>query len=393
MKTILAYSGGLDTSLCIKWLQENYNTDVVTLTLELGQNKDMREIRKRAKDLGAIKTYSIDVRDEFVDEYINPAIRANALYEGKYPLSTALSRPLIARWLVKIAEKEKAEAVAHGSTGKGNDQVRFEVSVRALNPEIEVIAPIRESGFTRDYGIKYAKRYGIQIPVSKKFPYSIDENLWGRSIESGSLEDPMKEPKEDAFKWTSPLNKTPSKPQYLEIEFKNGIPVTLNGENIPEKELIQRLNEIGGKHCIGRIDMIEDRLIGIKSREVYECPAATIILEAHRELERLTLTRDQNLFKKIIDLKWAEMVYFGLWYDPLKDDLDAFIENSQMFVSGRVRLKLYRGNIIILGRESENSLYDPGLATYNKSDRFEHKMADGFIRLWGLPSELAGRRG
>ena len=390
MKTVLAYSGGLDTSICIKWLQENYNTDVITLTLELGQQIDLKKIEEKAKKLGASKTYSIDVRDEFVDNYITPAIKANAMYEGKYPVSTAISRPLIGKWLVEIAEREKADAVAHGATGKGNDQVRFELAVRALNPKLRIIAPAREWDLNRDRAIGYAEEH--EIPIGSRSQYSIDENLWGRSIEAGPLEDPMKKPEEEVFVWTSAPEKAPDRPEKIEIEFEKGIPVGLNGEEIDRVGLIQKLNEMGGKHGIGRIDMIEDRLIGIKSREVYECPAAVILLEAHKELERLVLTREENLFKESIDRKWAQLVYFGQWYEPLKKDLDAFIDRTQRMVTGRVAMELYKGNARVVGRGSPNSLYDLGLATYDKKDRFDHKLAEGFIRLWGLPSEIAGRR-
>ncbi|RLI90022.1 MAG: argininosuccinate synthase [Candidatus Altiarchaeales archaeon] len=390
MKTVLAYSGGLDTSICIKWLQENYKTDVITLTLELGQQVDLKSVEEKAKKLGASKTYSIDARDEFVDNYIIPAIKANAMYEGKYPLSTAISRPLIGKWLVEIAEREKADAVAHGSTGKGNDQVRFELAVRALNPKLRIIAPAREWDLTRDRAIGYAEKHGI--PIEPRSQYSIDENLWGRSIEAGPLEDPMKKPEERVFGWTSAPEKAPNRPEKIEIEFERGIPVGLNGKKIDRVRLIQKLNEMGGRHGIGRIDMIEDRLIGIKSREVYECPAAVILLEAHKELERLILTREENLFKENIDRKWAQLVYFGQWYEPLKKDLDAFIDRTQRMVTGTVAMELYRGNARVVGRGSPNSLYDLGLATYDKRDRFDHKLAEGFIGLWGLPSEIAGRR-
>ncbi len=390
MKTVLAYSGGLDTSICIGWLQENYGTEVITLTLELGQKSDLRGIEKKAEKLGAIKTYSIDVREEFIGDYINPAVKANALYEGKYPVSTAISRPLIGKWLVEIAEREKADAVAHGSTGKGNDQVRFELAIRALNHKLRIIAPAREWNLTRDVAIKYVEKHGI--PVESKSKYSVDENLWGRSIEAGSLEDPMKKPEEDVFKWTAAPEKAIDKPEKIEVEFEEGIPVRLNSERVDRIELIQRLNDLGGRHGIGRIDMIEDRLVGIKSREVYECPAATILLEAHRELERLTLTREENLFKESIDRKWAQLVYFGQWYEPLKTDLDAFIDKTQEMVTGRVVMELYKGSARVVGRSSPNSLYNLGMATYDKGDKFDHKLAEGFVRLWGLPSEIAGRR-
>lgn len=393
MKVVLAYSGGLDTSVCVKWLQDNYHADVITLTLELGQGtENLKEIEKKAKKLGAIKTYSIDVREEFVRDYINPAIKANAMYEGKYPVSTAIARPLIAKWLVKIAEEEKADAVAHGATGKGNDQVRFDVAVRSLNSKLKVIAPVREWGLTRDAEIQYAKKHGISIPVTVKSPYSTDENIWGRSIESGLLEDPMKAPLEDAFAWTTSPEKAPNKPQYIELEFKEGVPVKLDGKEYGGVELISKVNEIACKHGVGRIDMMEDRLVGIKSREVYECPAATVIFEAHKDLERLTLTREENLFKEAMDSKWAQLAYYGLWYEPLKKDLDAFINETQKVVSGRVRVKLYKGSCMVVGRDSVFSLYDHGLATYDETDRFDHRAAEGFIKLWGLPSQVAGKR-
>jgi len=393
MKIVLAYSGGLDTSVCVKWLREHYDADVITLTLELGQGtENLKEIENKAKKLGAIKTYSLDARYEFVKDYVNKAIKANALYEGKYPVGTAIGRPLIAKWLVKIAEKEKADAVAHGSTGKGNDQVRFDVTVKALNSRLKVIAPVREWGMTRDAEIQYAKEHKIPIPVTVKSPYSTDENLWTRSIESGLLENPMNEPKEDAFKWTKNPEKAPKKVQYIEIEFKEGVPVGLNGRKMNEVELIQKLNSIGGSNGIGRIDMIEDRLVGIKSREVYECPAATIILEAHEDLERMTLTREENLFKEMIDSKWTQLAYFGLWYEPLKEDLEAFINQTQKVVTGKVKVKLYKGHCTVVGRESPYSLYDYGLATYDETDKFDHKAAEGFIKLWGLPSQVAGKR-
>jgi len=394
MKVVLAYSGGLDTSICVKWLQEHYDADVITLTLELGQGeKGLKEVEQRARELGARKTYSLDCREEFVQHYINPAIRANALYEGKYPVCTSIARPLIGKHLVRIAEKERADAVAHGSTGKGNDQVRFELAVRALNPDLKIIAPAREWDLTRDTAIEFAKKKGIPVPVDVNSPYSTDENLWGRSIEAGPLEDPMHEPSEEIYEWTASVEKAPSKPDYVKIEFEHGIPLSLNSNKMDEVGLVQKLNRLGGKHGIGRIDMIEDRLVGIKSREIYECPAATIILEAHKDLERLTLTREEILFKELVDSKWAQLAYFGQWYEPLMHDLNSFIAKTQEQVSGVVRMKLYKGSAKVVGRESENSLYDLGLATYDKADKFDHKLAEGFIKLWGLPSEIASRRG
>lgn len=392
MKTVLAYSGGLDTSVCIKWLQEYYKTEVITLTLEVGQGeKDLKAIEEKAKKLGAVKTYSIDAREEFIRDYINPAIKANALYEGKYPLGTALARPLIAKYLAEIAVKEGAQAVAHGATGKGNDQVRFELGVRAVNPDLKIIAPVREWGLTREDSVKYAQKHGIPVPAGKS-PYSVDENLWCRSIEAGVLENPMKEPPEDAFLWTSAPEKAPDKPTYVELEFERGVPVAFNGKRMKELELIAKLNEVAGRNGVGRIDMIEDRLVGIKSREVYECPAAVVLLEAHRELERLTLTREENNFKEILENKWSQLVYFGQWSEPLKEDIDAFINKSQEVVSGTVRLKLYKGGVIVVGRQSPNSLYSFELATYDRRDAFDHKQAEGFLKLWGLPIEAVGRR-
>lgn len=393
MKVVLAYSGGLDTSIGIKQLQEDYDADVITLTLELGQKKsDLKATESKAKKLGAVKTFSLDARSEFVEDYINPAIKANALYEGKYPLSTALGRPLIAAHLVKIAKKVKANAVAHGSTGKGNDQVRFDVAVNALDPTLRVIAPVRENPLSREDAIAYAKKHNIPVPVTKKDPYSYDINLWGKSAEAGPLEDPWNEPTEASYLWTVSPEKAPNRKEYVTLDFETGVPVKLNGRKMPQVKLIQNLNSLGSKHGIGRIDMVEDRLVGIKSRETYECPAATIILEAHRELERMVLTREENNFKYIIDSKWSELVYYGLWYEPLKKDLDAFIDETQKVVSGTVRLKLYKGSATVVGRKSKYSLYDYKLATYDTSDRFKHSSAAGFIDIWGLPSRVARAR-
>ncbi|OYT55181.1 MAG: argininosuccinate synthase [Candidatus Altiarchaeales archaeon ex4484_2] len=393
MKVVLAYSGGLDTSICIRWLMEEYRAEVVSLTLEVGQEEsDLEQIEEKARELGAVETYSIDAREEFVNEFINPSIKANGFYEKVYPLSTALARPLISKYLVEIAEKEKADAVAHGSTGKGNDQVRFELAVRALNPELDIIAPAREWDLTRDEAVDYARKHDIPVPVKKKSPYSIDVNLWGRSVEAGPLEDLANEPGEEVYSWTTSPEKAPDKPEYIELEFNEGIPSALNGEERSGVGLIKELNRLGGKHGIGRIDTVEDRLVGIKSREVYECPAASIILKAHSDLEKLTLSREENLFKEIVDSRWSQMVYFGQWHEPLKSDLEAFINESQRVVSGKLRMKLYKGNVYVTGRESPNSLYDLGLATYDRGDRFDHRLAEGFVKLWGLPSEIAARK-
>jgi len=393
MKVVLAYSGGLDTSVAVKWLQDDYDAEVVTLTLELGQNEEnLKAIEAKAKSLGAVATYSLDVREEFVSDYILPSIKANGLYEGKYPLSTALGRPLIAKKMVEIAEKEGADAVAHGSTGKGNDQVRFDVTTRALNPKLKIIAPQREKPMSRPDAIDYAKKHSIEIPVTKKDPYSYDINLWGKSAEGGPLEDAWSEPTEAPYLLTTSPETAPDKAGYVTIGFEAGVPISLDGKKLDGVSLITKLNSVAGKHGVGRIDLIEDRLVGIKSRETYECPAATVILEAHKELERLTMTREQIAFKEMVDSKWAQLVYYGLWHEPLRYDLDAFIENSQKMVSGEVKLKLFKGSATVVGRKSPNSLYDMGLATYDKGDLFDHTAAEGFIKLWGLPSEVSGKR-
>ena len=393
MKVVLAYSGGLDTSVAVKWVQEEYNAEVVTVTLELGQNvSDLKAIEAKAKKLGAVSTYSIDAREEFIADYVTPAIKANGVYEGKYPLSTALGRPLIAKHLVEIADKEGAQAVSHGSTGKGNDQVRFDVAINTLKPNLEIIAPARDWDMSRDDSIEYAKEHGIDIPVTLDDPYSYDINLWGKSAEAGPLEDPMFEPTEASFGWTVKPEDAPDKPEYVTLGFENGVLSSLNHVKTAAMDIIEDLNKRAGAHGVGRIDIIEDRVIGIKSRETYECPAAVVIIEAHKELERMTLTRDQLLYKEGVDAKWAQLVYFGLWFEPLRDDLEAFIDSSQRFVSGNVKLKLYKGGVHVVGRESKQSLYDIGLASYSGKDIFDSKAAEGFIKLWGMPSKIAGKR-
>jgi len=388
-KIVLAYSGGLDTSVLLKWIQEKYNAEVVTVTLDVGQKEDLDKIEKKAKSLGVLKHYSIDAKEEFVRDYVFPAIKANALYQEKYPVSTALSRPLIALKLVEVAEKEKADAVAHGCTGKGNDQVRIEVTVKSLSPDLEVIAPVREWKMTRDKEIEYAKAHGIPIPVDVDKPYSIDQNLWGRSVECGILEHPEKEPPEDAFEWTIQPEKTPDEPEYLTLKFECGVPIAVNGQEMNPVELIETVNKAAGKHGVGRIDHIEDRLVGIKSREVYECPAATIIIEAHKDLEKIVLTKHEHLYKRQVDAQWAFLVYTGLWMEPLREDLDAFIDKTQERVSGEVREKLYKGSMHIVGRSSPLSLYDYNLATYNIGTTFDQSSSAGFIELWGLPTRVA----
>ncbi|MCL6570406.1 MAG: argininosuccinate synthase [Bacillus sp. (in: Bacteria)] len=388
-KIILAYSGGLDTSVSVKWIQEKYGYDVIALGLDVGgEGKDLEAIKNKALDLGAIKAYMIDAKELLAKEYILPALKANCLYEGKYPLSSALSRPLISKLLVEIAEKEGATAVAHGCTGKGNDQVRFEVSIQALNPSLTVVAPVREWGMNRDEEINYANENGIPIPVDLDNPFSIDANIWGRACEAGVLEDPWAEAPEAAFDWTNPIESTPDSAEYLEIEFEKGVPVALDGKQLPLVQLIETLNMLGGKHGVGRIDHIENRLVGIKSREVYENPAALILINAHKELEFLTLTREVSQFKTQVEQQLTKIIYEGLWYSPLKPALDAFIEETQQVVSGTIRVKLHKGNHTVVGRKSPHSLYNEELATYSKGDAFDHNSAVGFIKIFGLSTKV-----
>jgi len=387
-KIVLAYSGGLDTSVAIKWLQDKYNYDVIAVALDVGEGKDLDFVKDKAIDVGAIKSYVVDGKDLYANEYVLPSIQANLLYEGKYPLISALSRPLIAKILVDIAEKEGATAVAHGCTGKGNDQVRFDVAFTALNPNLEIVAPVREWAMSREEEIEYAKEKGIPIPISVDNPFSIDENLWGRSNEAGVLEDPWAAPPEEAFDLTVNPKDAPDESQVVQIAFEKGKPVSLDGKELPLEELILELNKIAGKHGVGRIDHVENRLVGIKSREIYEAPAATTIIAAHQELEALTLPREVAAFKPMIETKLAQTVYNGLWYSPLREALQAFIEKTQGTVSGTVKIELYKGRAQVIGRESAASLYDFELATYNKSDAFDHEAALGFIKLWGLPTEV-----
>ena len=384
-KVVLAYSGGLDTSVAIKWLKEKYDMDVIAVTIDVGNERDFSTVRQKALDVGAIKAVVIDAKELFVKYFVFPALQANAIYEGQYSLATALSRPLMAKLLVDTAIEEGASAIAHGCTGKGNDQVRFEVSINALAPRLKIIAPAREWGMTREESISYAQRHDIPIPITSANPYSIDENLWGKSIECGALEDPWVEPPEDAFTWTKSPDQAPDKPQYIEISFEKGIPVTLDGQKLDGVGLIQRLNDLAGEHGIGRVDHIEDRLVGIKSREIYEAPAATVLLQTHQALEALTLSKDQLRFKQRVATEYADLIYNGLWFSSLNRDLSAYIRSSQRYVSGTVRLKLFKGNSCIVGRKSPKSLYNLGLATYDKGDQFDQSAAAGFIHLWGLP--------
>ena len=387
-RIVLAYSGGLDTSVAIKWLQEKYNYEVVALVADLGEGKDLDAIKEKALKTGAVQCHVVDVQQNFSDHYLSKALKANALYEGVYPLISALSRPLIAKLLVEIAQQEKAIAVAHGCTGKGNDQVRFDVSIRTLNPYLKIVAPVRESPMSREEAIQYAKKHAIPLPIQLENPYSIDLNLWGRSCECGALEDPWLEPPEEAFAWTNPLNKTPDDSEIIEINFNTGLPIAINGNAMSLKECIQHLNKLAGKHGIGRIDHVENRLVGIKSREIYEAPAATTLIKAHQACESLCLTRDVSHFKSIIEQQWANLAYEGLWYSPLFQALNAFIDETQKEVNGLIKLRLHKGHATVIGRKSEQSLYQYHLATYNPLDTFDHKASEGFVKIWGLPLEV-----
>lgn len=384
-KVVLAYSGGLDTSVAIQWLKEKYNVDVITLTIDVGNSKDFEAARLKALKIGAIKAIVIDAKETFVKYFVFPALQANALYEGQYPLATALTRPLIAKLLVDTALEEEAAIVAHGCTGKGNDQVRFDVGVHALAPQLRVLAPAREWKMTREETIDYAKQHHIPVPITKKSPYSIDECLWGKSAECGVIEDPWAEPPEDIWTWTKSPEKTPDRPVYIEIGFEKGIPVSLDGQAIDGVSLITKLNTLAGEHGIGRIDHIENRLVGIKSRETYEAPAATVLLIAHQALEAMTLSKDQLRFKSKAAIEIADIIYNGLWFSALNRDLSAYIQSSQRYVTGTVRLKLFKGYAMTVGRKSPKSLYNLSLATYDKGDKFDASAAVGFIHLWGLP--------
>lgn len=386
-KVVLAYSGGLDTSVAIQWLKDQ-GYDVVACCLDVGEGKDLKFIQEKALKVGAVESYVLDVKEEFANEYALLALQAHALYEGKYPLVSALSRPLISKKLVEIAEKEGAVAVAHGCTGKGNDQVRFELSINALNPDLEVLAPVREWSWSREEEIEYAKQKGIPIPVDLDSPFSIDKNLWGRSNECGILEDPWAAPPEEAYELTTSIEFTPDTPEIIEIDFEKGVPVALNGKRYPLSELILELNKIAGKHGVGRIDHVENRLVGIKSREVYECPGAMTLILAHKELEDLTLVKELAHFKPVIEKKLTEVIYEGLWFSPIKDALKAFLQETQKFVTGTVRVKLFKGHAIVEGRKSNYSLYNEKLATYTVEDEFDHQAAVGFIKLFGLPTKV-----
>src|SRR5215210_6896653 len=384
-KVVLAYSCGLDTSVCIRYLQTLHKLDVITVTVDCGQQDDFKEIEKKADAIGATKHVYIDAREDFAHDYIVPSIKANGLYQGKYPLATALARPLIAAKAVEVAKKEGAIAVAHGCTGKGNDQIRFDVTMRALSPDLKIIAPIRDLNLTRDLEISFAKEQNIPISSEAK-KYSIDINLWGRALEGGKIEEADFEPPEDAFQF---INFQNEKAGYMEIEFEEGIPVAVDDEHIRLVDLIQYANDKAGGHGIGIVDHIEDRVVGIKSREVYEAPAAVAIIEAHKDLEKLVLTKHELAFKQIVDNQWSWLAYSGLWQDPLRADLDKFIDATQNRVSGKVRLKMEKGSLRVVGRKSKYSLYKDALATYATGSTFDQSLAKGFVELWGLQSVIA----
>lgn len=385
-KVILAYSGGLDTSVAIKWLAEKY--DVIAVCMDVGEGKDLGFIHDKALTVGAIDSKVIDVKDEFAEQYVLPALQGHAYYEQKYPLVSALSRPLISKKLVEVAHEYGATTIAHGCTGKGNDQVRFEVAIAALDPNLKVVAPVREWKWSREEEINYAKENGIPVPAQLDSPYSVDQNLWGRANECGVLENPWTEAPEDAYGITKSIADAPDEPEYIEIEFEGGVPVKLNNEELKLADLIQKLNNIAGVHGIGRIDHVENRLVGIKSREIYECPAAVTLLTAHKEIEDITLVRDVAHFKPIIENEFSNLIYNGLWFNSATDSLIAYIKQTQKVVNGTARVRLFKGTATVVGRKSPNSLYDENLATYTSSDTFDQDAAVGFIKLWGLPTKV-----
>ncbi|MEI6500270.1 MAG: argininosuccinate synthase [Armatimonadota bacterium] len=388
-KCVLAYSGGLDTSVAIKWIAEKYDVDIIAVAVDVGEERDYEAIRVKGEQTGAVESIVVDAREEFFNDYITRAIKTNLMYEHKYPAFTALARPLLAQKQVEVAQARGAKYVAHGCTGKGNDQVRFEVTYAALEPSLEVIAPAREWNMTREQEIDYAEQNGIPVPVGKKSPYSTDTNLWGRSIECGIIEDPSLEAPDDAWVWTVSPQDAPNVPTYVTIDFERGVPVALDGEKMGGAAMVGKLNQIAGANGVGRVNMMENRLVGIKSRELYETPAATVLLAAHRDLESLTMDRETYHFKPMLELRWAELVYYGLWFTPLREAIDAFVDQTQARVSGKVTVKLYKGNCEAVARESRYSLYDFSLASYGEADKFDQTKAKGFIDIWALPAKVA----
>jgi len=391
-KIVLAYSGGLDTSVAIPWLSDRFDAEIIAVTMDLGQGKELDDVRERALAVGAKRAHVVDLREEFARDYILPALQAGALYEGKYPLATALGRPLIAKHLVEIGRIEGSKTIAHGCTGKGNDQVRIDVSARALEPQVKVIAPARIWGLTRPEEIQYAKDRNIPVPATVDSPYSTDTNLWGRSIECGCLEDPWCEPPEEIYLLTKSPAEAPDAPAYVEIEFERGVPVKINGVAMGLVELITSLETIAGAHGVGRLDMVENRLVGIKSREIYEAPAAVALHTAHKELETLVIPRDLERLKRQLGAVYADLVYNGLWFTPTREAIDAFVTKVQERVTGVVRLKFFKGDCRVVGRKSPFALYDHALATYDAGDAFDHTAAEGFVKIWGLPVETAARK-
>ncbi|SQF43131.1 argininosuccinate synthase [Streptococcus lutetiensis] len=385
-KVILAYSGGLDTSVAITWLMKDY--DVVAVCMDVGEGKDLDFIHDKALKVGAVESYVLDVKDEFAEEYVLPALQAHAYYEQKYPLVSALSRPVISKKLVEIAHKTGATTIAHGCTGKGNDQVRFEVAIAALDPELKVIAPVREWKWSREEEIGYAKANGVPVPANLDNPYSVDQNLWGRANECGVLENPWNQAPEDAFGITNSPEEAPDTPEFIDIEFKEGKPVALNGKEMKLADLIQEVNAIAGKHGVGRIDHVENRLVGIKSREIYECPGAITLLTAHKEIEDITLVREVSHFKPILENELSNLIYNALWFSPATKAIIAYIKETQKVVNGTAKVKLYKGSAKVVTRKSPNSLYDENLATYTSADSFDQDAAVGFIKLWGLPTQV-----
>jgi len=390
-KVVLAYSGGLDTSAAIKWIKEKHGMDVIAVTADVGAEKDLEAVRKKALKVGAIKALVVDMRETFVNQFVFPALQADAIYQGVYPLATALSRPLIARLLVEVARKEGASAVAHGCTGKGNDQVRFDVTTAALGPDLKVIAPARDWGMTREQTIVYAKKHRIPVPVTVASPYSIDVNLWGRSVECGVLEDPWAEPPEEVYAWTVSPQAAPKEPVYVEIGFEKGIPISLNKKRLGGVTLIQELHKLAGRHGVGRIDHIEDRLVGIKSREIYEAPAATVLFAAHKALEAMTLSKEQLRFKQMVAAEYASLIYNGLWFSSFHQDLIPYVKSTQRHVTGTVRVKLFKGNCTVVGRKSPYSLYQHKLATYNVGDQCDQSSSLGLNHIGGLAVSVHAR--